>query len=100
MDRYKFLHDKYFLTDGNGKILENMDEVAICLDVKLGVRLSHGSPKSVLEYYEDTVQRLKNVNYTEAAEDIIMIQGKFPVEELNKLLEDALYISTFVERIK
>lgn len=100
MDRYKFLHDKYYLTDENGKILENMDEVAVCFDVKLGVRLFHGSPESVLEEYEDTVQRLKNVNYTEAAEDIIMIQGKFPVEELNKLLEDALYISTFVKKIE
>jgi len=100
MDRYKFLHDKYFLTDENGRILENMDEVAICLDVKLGVRLSHGSPKSVLEYYEGAVQRLKDVDFTEATEDIIMIQGKFPVGELNKLVEDALYISTFIKRIE
>lgn len=100
MDRYELIqNDCYLLVSKDGHILESMNEVAICFDTNLGVRLSHGNPETVLEYYNDTIQRLKGVSFEEAIEDIVVIQGKFPVEELNKLLEDALYISTFVKRV-
>ena len=100
MGYYKLKDERYLLLDKDGNVLDIMNEVAVCFDAKLNVCLSHGSPDSILKYYKDTVQRLKNVDFNEIIKDITIIQSKFPIEELNKLSQDATYIIAFIENIR
>jgi hypothetical protein len=87
---YKYENDHYILYDfGSDDILDTMDEVAILYDGD--VLLKHGHPDKV-----NTKAQLMRKSYAaidiNLAMELIVIQGKIPIDELDKALALSNYI--------
>lgn len=100
---YELQHGSYYLYNPDNvdlitkqkKIVLMCDEVAICFDKESGTLHKHGIPANVEQWYVNARKKFIDGGFPEMAEDLIMIQGAFPVEELNKCLSTTGYISKF-----
>ncbi len=91
----------YYLVDFEyNEILDSMDEVAFLFDVHkdlelMPTMLKHGHPDKVNE-----IARVARFQYStsslnpirEMAMDLAVIQGKFPIEEIDKMLSISGYM--------
>ena len=71
-----------------------LDEVAICYDREDGTLHKHGAPAAVMSWFDAARARLTQAGYPDLAEALVMAQGQFPLEDLNKML----HISGFAQR--
>ncbi|MFY2597304.1 hypothetical protein ACOTHJ_15930 [Achromobacter xylosoxidans] len=64
-----------------------LDEVAIALDKTSGTRHKHGEVKMVASWLADAEESLRAGPHPEMADDLVMIHGRFTLEDLNKMVE-------------
>jgi hypothetical protein len=86
----------------NGDVICRMEEVAICFskdDEDMWTIHKHGTPERVKKYHDEAVQRFRNAGYPDMANDMVMIVGKFPVDELNHAVETSGYIKRMIEKL-
>lgn len=62
------------------------DTVAIAFDAHTGEVHQHGSPVRIQSWASHTRRRLRAAGAVEAANDIVVVSGPLPVDELNKCL--------------
>jgi len=96
MYKYEFDGFEYYLVDDNGDTIDRMEEVGICFDSDGDVLLKHGQPERVYKYYHDTI--VKFSDFPDLFK-ITFIQGKFPVDEVNKCLDISGYIGIFYKKL-
>ena len=98
---------EYILYDQNtGSVLGCMDEVAIAFTYDpeasapglRGTLHKHGYPSRVNKWAKNACKKYVAAGLHDMAEQIIVIQGRFPLEELDKILNIAGYIGTFYEK--
>lgn len=96
---YRLIEGSYFLYDGD-TLLTGQDEVAICFshDGDLYTLHKHGDPKWVNKWAEDTKKKYLDNGLADLAGELTVISGKFPIEELNKMLDITGYIGTFLKK--
>lgn len=104
MPIYSYEDGKYILFyRDNGDVLATMDEVAISFskdeDPSMWTLHKHGTPKAVQEWHDNTVMRFRKAGHYDIVNDMVMISGKFPVDELNKCIEISGYIKRMVEKL-
>jgi len=99
MERYLEINGKYHYEDHDNSTTV-MDEVAICFDTDSDMLLDHGDPERLLEYYEESIDNFKEMEWEEAIGDIILVIAKFPIRELNKLMLNRGYLSGFIKNNK
>jgi len=99
--KYEFDGFDYLLIDDNGDTIDRMDEVSVCFDKTDSVLLKHGDPKKVYKYYEETRRKIALLNDFDGGMlfDICFIQGRFPVEEVNKCLDICDYVGIFYKKM-
>jgi hypothetical protein len=96
MDRqYKLQNENYILIDrdeelnsitNQPEVILMTKEVSLAFDKESGVLHKHGNPELVEAWANNAKKSFRDGGFTEMAEDIIVMSGKFPVEELNKCL--------------
>lgn len=98
--RYEFQDGHYLLISDHGTVLDRSDEIAIVYDNTPGLNVlcKYGTPKVVENYYRTAVEQYRKFGYHSIADSLVLIQGKFPVEELNKLISITGYINIFVKK--
>lgn len=105
--KYELQYGSYYLYDNsvnpitkerNIKLM--CDEVAICFDKESGTLHKHGIPEYVSKWYFESRKKFIDAGFQDMADDLIMIQGAFPVEELNKCLSTTGYISKFWKKLQ
>lgn len=74
-----------------------MDEVAIAVDIEDLILLKHGRPEAVNTWFQKAIKKYEASGLGDMASKIRMIQGKFKVEELNRLLDTTGYLAKFLE---
>lgn len=92
----------YELTDASdGEVLRTMPEVALALDKSeaTGILFKHGDPQRVQAWARTHQQALAAAGHTDLAEDVVVITGRFPPEEINKCLDIAGYVVRFYRRL-
>lgn len=99
MERYLKVGGKYHY-EINNALVSITDEVAICFDKESQLLLEHGDPAEVMEYYDEALERFKEVNWPEARKDMVMVVAEFPIRELNKLMLNKGYLAEFIENNK
>jgi hypothetical protein len=106
MYHYTLKHGTYFLyadTDVKEKnILKGCDEIAICFSFG-GITYTlhkHGDPKWVNKWMEDTKKSYEGSHLADFAGKLMVVQGKFPVEEINKIINNSGYIGAFLKKFK
>lgn len=94
---YRLVCGQYVLHKGDTPVQAPMDEVALALDSESGNLHKHGKPEHVNTWaaharksFHEAAERAENVEdqqmYREMAACIVVMQGRFSLEDLNKVL--------------
>ncbi len=93
--QYQLKSGSYYLYDmrdapsavtGERRFKLKTDTVAIAFDLHTGQVHQHGSPHRIQSWASHTRRRLRAAGAVEAANDIVVVSGPLPVDELNKCL--------------
>ena len=93
--QYQLKAGSYYLYDmrdapsavtGERRFKLKTDLLAIAFDIHTGEVREHGTPSRIQSWATNTRRRLRAAGMWQEAEDIIVISGPFPVEEINRCL--------------
>lgn len=96
---YKLNAGQYVLHDGDRPIGRVLDEVAIALDRASGALHKHGDPLMVSKWLADTQGKLRQGGCHDMAEDLVMISGRFELEDINRCLSITGYAGRLYSRL-
>jgi hypothetical protein len=71
---------------GERRLRLRTDDVAIAFDARTGVLHEHGSPMRIQSWALNTRRRLRSSGELAQANDIVVVSGPLPVDEINKCL--------------
>ena len=75
------------------------DTVAIAFDVRTGELHQHGTPARIHSWAMGARRRLRAAGALEIANDIVVVSGPLPVDELNKCLSITGYCRRMFHRL-
>lgn len=76
-----------------------MDEIALGIDVEHGTLHKHGPVDRVSEWHASTSKQLRACGASELADHLVVVSGRFPLEEINKCLTHSGYAKIFHEKL-
>lgn len=76
------------------------EEVAILLDQEGHVLLKHGTPEVVEATYARMRKAFLGLGYEKGAEDLMVLKGRFDVEELNKIVRISNYVGKVYQQLR
>lgn len=99
---YRLNCGQYVLHSGDTPIGRVLDEVAIAVDRDGPVMHKHGPRETVEAWANSARERLRSQGGmgAEMAENLVVLCGRFPVGELNKLLVSTGYIEEFMRKLE
>jgi hypothetical protein len=106
--RYKLKEGAYHLYDvstpasaitGEHKLRLRCDNVAIAFDYSTGNLHEHGSPARIESWALATRRRLRAKGAEDSANDIVVVSGPLPVDEINKCLHVVGYCRRMFSRL-
>ena len=96
---YELYMGTYYLMEGK-RILHACDEVAIAFSKEEDstyILHKHGDPQLVKNWL-DRATKLYEDSLTHTCPTFYMISGKFPVEDLNRLIDTSGWVKYFLEK--
>ena len=84
---------------GEHRLRLKTDTVAIAFDRNTGKLLEHGSPLRIHSWATNTRRRLRAAGNWDSAEDIVVVSGPLPVDEINKCLAITGYCRSLFKRL-
>lgn len=72
---------------GEHRLRLKTDTVAIAFDASTGTLREHGSPPRIHSWANNTRRRLRANGALDRANDIVVVSGPLPVDEINKCLK-------------
>ena len=106
--QYRLKQGSYHLYDlstprskvtGEHKLRLTTDTVAIAFDLRTGTLHEHGSPARIHSWALNTRRRLRASGALERANDLVVVSGPLPVDEINKCLEITGYCRRMFARL-
>jgi hypothetical protein len=106
--QYELKHGSYYLYDmdakpsvlsGEREIRIMTDTVALCFRRGDGSLLRHGGPDQVEPWAAAEAQRLRAAGLADWADEVTVVTGAFPVDELNRCLTTTGYCSTLMRNL-
>ena len=106
--KYELKAGSYYLYDmcetpsaitGERRFKLKTDLVAICFDQYTGEVHQHGSPTRIHSWARSQRRRLRAAGALHEANDIVVISGPLPVDELNKCLGIQGYCRRLLKRL-
>lgn len=106
--RYQLKEGNYHLYDlstpasqvtGEHRLRLKTDIVAIAFDVRTGELHEHGSPSRIHSWANHTRRRLRAAGALDSANDIVVVSGPLPVDEINKCLQISGYCRRMLTRL-
>lgn len=95
---------QYVLHNTEGKpIGAPLDEVALVFDKECGVLHKHGPASSVQAWVQTVRQKTESVRGVDGFDlysDLVVIQGRFPVDMLNRCLDTSGYVLKLYEQLQ
>lgn len=96
---YKLVDGKYVLHKGDKPYLEPMTTVAIAFDTDGGTLLKHGEPHMLKKWAEEVVAALRKSSHPELANTLVVVDGRFTLEDLDKVLNITGYMGIFYKKM-
>lgn len=84
---------------GEHKLRLMTDTVAIAFDVRTGKLHEHGHPSRIHSWASNTRRRLRAAGDYDRANDIVVVSGPLPVDEINKCLRLTGYCRSMFDRL-
>ena len=106
--QYQLKAGSYYLYDmrdtpsvvtGERRFRLKTDTVAIAFDAHTGEVHQHGSPTRIQSWANNTRRRLRAAGAQDMANDIVVVSGPLPVDELNKCLWVRGYVRRMFSRL-
>lgn len=97
---YKMNCGQYVLHDGADPIGPVMDEVALAFDCESGTLHKHGSVAMVSKWHETAQAKFRAGGFADMADQLLMIAGRFPLEDLNRCLSTSGFVARLYERLR
>jgi len=72
---------------GERRLRLKTDTVAIAFDASTGVLHEHGNPSRIHSWAMTARRRLRAAGSLDSANDIVVVSGPLPVDEINKCLQ-------------
>jgi hypothetical protein len=76
-----------------------VDSIAIAFDKESGTLHKHGSPEKVRVWYVEARNKFVTAGFPDVADDLVVIEGRFPIDEVNKCLDCTGYVGTFYKKL-
>lgn len=73
------------------------DTIAVAINE--GHLIKHGSPEKVRAWHLQAVSDANEGGYADLVNSIVVVEGRFSLEEINKLLANAAYGSVFLAKL-
>lgn len=98
---YKIEGSEYVLYNDENVILRSDYGVALVYtyNEEISVLHKHGMKKHAQKWYNNAVNKYKNSGFEKEASELIMVFGRFPVDEVNKCINNSGYTKKFHEKI-
>ena len=84
---------------GEHRLRLKTDNVAIAFDASTGVLHEHGSPLRIHSWATTARRRLRAAGSLESANDIVVVSGPLPVDEINKCIQITGYCRRMFTRL-
>jgi hypothetical protein len=84
---------------GEHRLRLKTDNVAIAFDVRTGELHEHGSPMRIHSWAAGARRKLRAAGALDSANDIVVISGPLPVDEINKCLQISGYCRRLFSRL-
>lgn len=84
---------------GERRLRLTTDTVAIAFDARTGELHEHGSPTRIHSWATTARRRLRAAGALDSANDIVVVSGPLPVDEINKCLQISGYCSRLFSRL-
>ena len=84
---------------GEHRLRLRTDTVAIAFDARTGQLHEHGSPTRIQSWATSTRRRLRAAGALDSANDIVVVSGPLPVEEINKCIQIKGYCRRMFSRL-
>lgn len=84
---------------GEHRLRLKTDNVAIAFDVRTGVLHEHGSPVRIQSWATTARRRLRAAGALDSANDIVVVSGPLPIDEINKCLRITGYCRRMFTRL-
>lgn len=99
--KYSIENGKYVLSSDGDTLLSDMPQVAVALavDTDCVVMHKHGDPTLVSKWGADYKKRLIAAGHQSMADELSVFIGQFPVEELNKMIDNSTYPARFHQKL-
>lgn len=97
--RFELNCGQYVLHADGAPISRLLDEVAICLDKEDGTRHKFGDPEVVRAWHEKAQKSFRAMGEHNLADVLVVIQGRFTLEDINKVIENACYTAVLYEKV-
>jgi len=95
---YSLNAGQYVLMDGTSPVGRVLDEVSLALDKSDGTLHKHGSPEFVHRWFADAQKKLRDAGANEWAENLVVLTGRFPLDELNACLSNSSYAGRLYQK--
>lgn len=96
---YKLNDGQYVLYDGEDPIGPCLEEVAIALDKASGTLHKHGDPALVAKWFQHTQAKFRAAGFDDIADDLVVISGRFALEDLNRCISTSGYAGRLYQRL-
>lgn len=83
---------QYVLMQDDVPILRPLDEVSLAFDKEYGTLHKHGAPEMVDAWFKKKQASLRESGLVEWADNLVVITGRFPLDDLNKCLSTSGYV--------
>jgi O-phosphoseryl-tRNA(Cys) synthetase len=95
--------NEYVLVDELDRVQWRGPEIAIALefcpnDPMPGLLLKYGSPEGVEKWVAKVREKFLAHGYTDMANEIIVVKGKIPIEELSKIVDTSGYVGKWYQK--
>jgi hypothetical protein len=84
---------------GERRLRLKTDNVAIAFDASTGMLHEHGSPLRIHSWASTARRRLRAAGSLDSANDIVVVSGPLPVDEINKCLQITGYCRRLFTRL-
>jgi hypothetical protein len=99
MVHYELNCGQYVLFSRGVPVSRLLDDVAICLDKANGTRHKHGDPETVRAWCLKSQAAFRSMGQDDMADDLVVIQGRFTLEDLNTMVDNSNYSSTLYQKV-
>lgn len=97
---YQLNCGQYVLHRDGAPVGPLLDEVALVFSTTCGTLHKHGKPDLVGKWLDTTRDKFRKAGFTEMADELVLVQGRFSLADLNKCLSTTGYVLNLYKQIQ